>query len=106
MRIYSYDDLSSYSQQQIRDICAKGEPFKVTASHNVGKHIQEFLKSEIRYHSEPRSLSSRFVYLGKVWHGLLVPGFVPVWNRAMMDGYRSPEFFETADGAEMHFIRR
>lgn len=87
MRSFDYENLKRYGYQQIVEITASKEPFRVMAEEIVGKRIQSFLEVEREYRAGQRSLGDRLRYWWRGMQALRLQGFLPIWNRAVMDGY-------------------
>ena len=88
VRRLNYQDLLNCSHSQIVEITSSGLDFVIFTPSKVGHRIQRFLAAQSNFNERRKSLSARVDYVFGSLPGLLVPGFMPIWNRAVMDGYR------------------
>lgn len=93
MREYRYEKLLEMPYSEIAKITASHEQFKVVAEDRAGRRISRFLENEDSFARSDKSLRSRLTYLAGGLIGMLIPNFMPLWNRAMMDGF----FVESVD---------
>lgn len=87
LRAYKYESLLDLPYFEIVEITAMAEPFKIIAEGKVGRRIIQFLKNEKVFAESNRSLMNRLRYVAGGFRGILAPNFMPLWNRAMMDGF-------------------
>ena len=72
---------------QIEKIADGSESFRVVADRVVGKKIARFLADETAFRNGPKDLRGRLRFLFRGMLALSIPGFMPVWNKAIMRGY-------------------
>lgn len=87
----------------ICEIILAKEAFKVRATDSTGLRISLFLDTERCFHSSRKRLLDRLHYLGVARHGLFVPGFMPIWNRALMNGFTVNEVKQSDNVCEIFF---
>lgn len=87
MKRVSYDALAGMSYDAIVQLSALQQDFVVTANENKGRHIQRFIENDAAFHNSRKTLGDRLAFLLGSWHGFLLLDFLPLWNRAMLDGY-------------------
>jgi hypothetical protein len=105
MRYFEYEKLKRSDYQQIVEITSSKEPFAVLAEEEIGRQIQSFLNVEREYRSSQRLLGDRLRYWWKGMAAVHLPGFMPIWNRAVMDGYSVEVFRRDGGTYELVFTR-
>lgn len=102
MRSFEYENLKRFSYQQMVEITAAREPFTILTDAEVGRRIQMFLDTEREFRFSQRSLRDRLRYWLRGLSAVRLSGFMPIWNKAVIEGY-SAEVFE-ADGGSCHVV--
>ena len=87
MKQFSYRELKDLPYREIKRITASEESFAVVADAKTGQRISRFLENESTFFRSDKSVGKRLRYLARGLVGLLLPNFVPIWNRALMDGF-------------------
>lgn len=87
MREYRYEDLLDIPYSRIMEITSVPERFTIYAGRKAGQRILRLLENEKVFASSDKSFVSRLKYLKGGLVGTLIPNFMPLWNRAMMDGF-------------------
>ena len=87
MRMMRYEELLRLDYSEVRRITSAGQPFMVVADASLCERIQKFLANEHQFRCSARTLADRVRYVRGGIHGLRLPNLLPIWNRAMMDGF-------------------
>lgn len=105
MRVYMYKDLLEVSHSGIAEITANPEAFKVVAEEKPGLRICLFLENEQSFAASDKSFVHRLKYVAGGLRGMLIPNFMPLWNRAVMDGFRVEKIERSGGVYEFVFTR-
>lgn len=106
MRAYRYDNLLEVSHSGIAEITANPDTFKIIAEGKAGRRICLFLENERLFAVSDKSLVSRLKYVAAGLRGMLIPNFMPLWNRALMDGFRVERIEQSGLTYEFIFARK
>jgi hypothetical protein len=106
MRSYQYNDLLRYSYAEILRITSVREYFKIIADEAAGRRIRDFLENERAFAESEKSLISRLRYAAHGLRGMLIPNFMPLWNRAIMDGFNVERIEKSGTTYEFIFSPR
>ena len=87
MRIIRYEDLPKLDYSEIRQITSSEQTFSIVADGRLSERIQKFLANESDFRSSSQKLSDRIRYVIGGIHGMRLLNLMPLWNRAIMDGY-------------------
>lgn len=87
MRTLKYDELLNIDYEEIRNITSSGYPFTLLADDSLTDRIQKFLANESQFRGSAKTLADRWRFVIGGIHGLRLPNLIPIWNRAMMDGF-------------------
>lgn len=106
MKAYRYESLLELTHSEVLAITAVQESFKVIAEEKVGRRICEFLENERAFAQSNKSLIDRLRYAVRGFRGMLIPNFMPLWNRAVMDGFVVNKIEKTGSGYDIFFSPR
>jgi len=106
MNAYSYEEIDALAYDKVRAISMANRPFKITAKGKIGHRIADFLANEAAHQSRPRTFRSRLHYLLGSRVGFFIPGFIPLWNCSIMDGYTIQVLDQSEDFVEVVFSPR
>ncbi|MBL0420162.1 hypothetical protein JI739_07360 [Ramlibacter sp. AW1] len=87
MRTFDYEQLLALDYDAVVQITKSREPFCVVADGEVGSRIERFLENERQFRQTKRTFRDRDCYWWRGMQALRLPGFIPVWNRALMDNF-------------------
>lgn len=87
MRVFRYEDLLKLDYSEIRQITSSEQTFSIVADVMLSERIQKFLANESNFRSSAQRLSDRIRYLTGGIHAMRLPNLMPLWNRAIMDGF-------------------
>jgi hypothetical protein len=83
---YQYNELLSSSYDQVEQIASGSVDFQIIADQKVGHRIERFLANEAVFRRSARRLADRVRYFFRALVGFTISGFLPVWNKAVMNG--------------------
>ena len=89
MRILKYDEMLKTDYDEIRNITSSGHPFTLVTDVSLTAHIQKILANENDFRGSARTLIDRWRYIVGSFHGFRLLNLMPIWNRAVMDGYKA-----------------
>ena len=102
MRVFRYQDLLKLDYSEIRQITASEQTFSIVADLMLSDRIQKFLANESNFRSSPRRVSDRIRYVVGGIHAMRLPNLMPLWNRAIIDGF-AVRTFKSNDVCEILF---
>ena len=106
MRIFTYDELRKFSYDDVLKVSASPEPFKIIIDDRRGRRVARFLECESAFRASHKSLFDRLKFFGGAMNGMWALDFMPVWNRAIMDGFAVERIQRTSQGYEFVFLYR
>ncbi len=105
MRIFRYEDLLKLDYSEIRQITASEQAFSIVADVILSERLQKFLANESNFRSSPQRLGDRIRYVIGGIHAMRLPNLMPLWNRAIMDGF-AVQAVKSNDVCEIIFKKR
>ncbi|MFN7857547.1 MAG: hypothetical protein ACK5OA_13405 [Acidovorax sp.] len=86
MLTYKYEELAGDFSQLVT-IAQSGQPFCIEAEGAIGKRMQSFIKNENNFKASKKSIMDRWRYIWGGMQAVHLPNFLPIWNRAIINGY-------------------
>lgn len=87
MRVFRYEDLLKLDYSEIRQITASEQTFSIVADVSLSERIQKFLANESNFRFSSQKLGDRIRYVIGSIHAMRLPNLMPLWHRAIMDGF-------------------
>ena len=87
MRSIKYEELLKLDYSEIRSFTTAGEPLVVPIDPQMYERVKKFLANEERFRASKRGFWDRMSYVINGIQAIRLSSLMPLWNRAMMDGY-------------------
>ena len=87
MRSIKYEELLKFDYSEIRSFTTAGEPLAIPVDPQMYERVKKFLANEERFRASKRRFWDRMSYVINGIHAIRLTSLMPLWNRAMMDGY-------------------
>ena len=87
MRLIKYEELLKFDYSETRSFTSAGEPLVISIDSQIYERVKKFLANEERFRASKRSFWDRIRYVVNAIPAMRLTSLIPLWNRAMMDGY-------------------